>query len=88
MKRLAAGNLPALDPDARMVGVYGTVMCSFGPPLAYKPWQDPDLKGKTMVLTAPVGERVARVRVGDTIFGLAVEYVNDAKREIRLGGFS
>lgn len=85
MKRLKAGNLPKPDPDAVYLGVYGTVMCSFGPPLAYKAWQDPALVGKTMIIAAAVGERVQRVHAGDTILGCIVLEVNDRGRAIRLG---
>jgi hypothetical protein len=41
------------EPDAVMIGVYGTVMCGFGPALACYPWNDPDLRGKVSVDVTP-----------------------------------
>lgn len=60
------------DPDAVYLGVYGTVMCSFGPPIACYPYQDRDLIGKQMILIGP-----RPPKVGDEMLGLRVESAID-----------
>ena len=54
------------DADVSYLGVYGTVMCAFGPPIAFYPFQDPDLQGKKAII---IGEQP---RPGDIVLGLPV----------------
>jgi len=67
------------DPDVRYLGIYGTVMCSFGPPIACYPFQDPDLQGKKMIIIGPPPA------IGDEILGLPIIGVRNLTGELELG---